>query len=567
MATPLGLATQLRLSFSEFVEVRIVREGPGQLRAYCALTKGIARVASDRLAVWSADHVGVGVTLLVDQVEFMPQDLDDEEDLLSRTTVPRVVAESATGTRVAELLCNLFPTEVADVVAVSGHLTLRLYHEVPTSRERVLLDSTRLLMGCDPLSLSVERQARSAQPNHGAHAESTSTYQRLADDRALLHDLVATVLTAERLVLPPLPSGAATYASVHDGVESLLQRLALFERVYVYMPFQIEDFPRWVGASHEEFLDVLSTGRVVPVFGQRLERYEPGLMTGVLEAGAPRVVLQGEHALRMARSFRADHPAIADLGCEVGIQIRSALAGNDDEGSKRFIGYLDALGEFASDFPSVAIKGDSLANALQGVSDWLDAIRVSFGHPSSALELSAALEHRAITEGIGGVPMTQVGHFFDSGIRFAYGAEPGSSDILRVPEPDMIGRICFPDTKGLRIREFAESFTGPRVEAMRELMSSRRVQTADGTVDLVRAFTDELKPYSCRAKNEYVAIVTVMTVVGAFAIGLPIALATLSLELARQMGARKAPAAFATIASKLTRTTREAALLARVQNG
>jgi hypothetical protein len=37
-----------------------------------------------------------------------------------------------------------------------------------------------------------------------------------------------------------------------------------------------------------------------------------------------------------------------------------------------------------------------------------------------------------------------------------------------------------------------------------------------------------------------------MTVVGAFAIGVPIALATLTLELAHQVGGRKAPAAFAT---------------------
>ena len=158
--------------------------------------------------------------------------------------------------------------------------------------------------------------------------------------------------------------------------------------------------------------------------------------------------------------------------------------------------------------------------------------------------------------------MTQAGHYFDSCLRFAYGAEAGGNEVLRVPEPDMIGRICFPDMKGLTVREFAESFVGPRIDAMRELMASRRVQTADGSVDLVRQFNAELETYSRRATRQYFAVTSILTAVGAFAAGVPIALAYFSLELARRVTARKAPAAFATFASMMTATTREAALLA-----
>jgi hypothetical protein len=100
---------------------------------------------------------------------------------------------------------------------------------------------------------------------------------------------------------------------------------------------------------------------------------------------------------------------------------------------------------------------------------------------------------------------------------------------------------------------------------MRALLSSTRVQTASSEEDLVRKFNEELRQYSRRADAGYVAVCTLLTVVGAFTLGIPSALGALSLELARRILGRKAPGALATIASKMTGTTREAALLARVK--
>jgi hypothetical protein len=56
---------------------------------------------------------------------------------------------------------------------------------------------------------------------------------------------------------------------------------------------------------------------------------------------------------------------------------------------------------------------------------------------------------------------------------------------------------CFPDMQDLAPK-FVEGFVGPRVTAMRELMASRRVQTADGSGDLVNAFNEELKALARR---------------------------------------------------------------------
>jgi hypothetical protein len=163
------------------------------------------------------------------------------------------------------------------------------------------------------------------------------------------------------------------------------------------------------------------------------------------------------------------------------------------------------------------------------------------------------------------VPTTSVGHYLDDALRFVYAAEGAASDVVRIPDPAMIGRICFPDTTGLTPREFAETFNGPAVDAMRALMSGRRVQTADGSADLVRTFNRELETYRRRVDNEYTAIGTLLTAVGAFALGVPTALAVFSLDLARRVLGRKAPGPMAAFSAKLTGTTREAALLARIQ--
>src|SRR6476646_9371360 len=95
MSTPLRLTRQMRLSFPEFVEVLIVREGPRQLHAYCAVTPGVAHVAADRLQQWSDENRVLGVGLKIEQVAVLPSGLEDDEALLRKTKVPRIVAETA----------------------------------------------------------------------------------------------------------------------------------------------------------------------------------------------------------------------------------------------------------------------------------------------------------------------------------------------------------------------------------------------------------------------------------------------------------------------------------------
>ena len=75
MTTPLGLARQLRLAFPEFAEVRIVREGPFLLRAYCALSDPGCPVPVLRLNEWSKAHKMAGTLLSLEQVTMIPADL------------------------------------------------------------------------------------------------------------------------------------------------------------------------------------------------------------------------------------------------------------------------------------------------------------------------------------------------------------------------------------------------------------------------------------------------------------------------------------------------------------
>lgn len=568
MTTPLGLARQLRLSFAEFIEVKIVRDEPYTLRAYCALAKHDRLVSDERLNIWRRDHIACGSVLLIEQSTTIPPSLFDEEALLRRTRVPRIVAESAstTGPGLRQTLRALFPDEFIDLDWTSTSVNIHVAPHVPIDRDEILCNSVRLLMPFDTTSLVVSRQPspKVAAP-HNASPESRETLKSLSVDIETLTAELPTLFSSKRLDLPALPKGSATYGTVHDGVESLMQRLALFDRVYMYMPFSTADFANWVGASFEDFIDLLPTGRVIPVFAQSLDRYEPGLMSTIVDAGTPRVMHRGEHTLRLFQSFALDHPDISLVGSDAGAQLRAALDGETDPRAVLYATYYDALTQIVARMPAVAIAGQSLATALFPLAEWLDKIRRQVGLLSRDLEMVGALEHRAASEAVGGVPMSQIGNYLDSALMFIYGAEPGSNEILRVPDPEIIGRICFPDTKGLSPRQFADSFKGAPVDAMRTLMASQRVQTADGCTDLVRQFNTELIACSARPQEAYTAVAILLTVIGVFALSAPTAIAGLAMELAKQVIGRKAPGAMATFTSRTTGGTREAALLARIR--
>jgi hypothetical protein len=570
MTTPLGLARQLRLSFPAFVEVRVVRDGAYLLRAYCAISSPHDRVSDEQLKQWKHRYTVAGTVVTIEQVAAIPSPLEDEEVLLRRTSVPRVIAESSstTGPGLVATLRELFPSEVVDVAGEHGHVTVHVAPSTPAARDQELLDTTRLLMACDARSLTISRQPHvppTARTPRNASAESAVTLERISADVELLHERLTDVLTND-VELPELPRGSSTYASVHDGVSSLLQRLALFDRVYVSVPFKVEDFAGWAGARFDEFVDVLPTGRVIPVFEHSLDRYEAGLTSKILEGGAPRILLRGEHTLRMIRSFVEDHAELSMIESVAGAELRRVLAGEQDADAQFASGYHEALAEIASRLPAAAVTGQPLGMAMYPLVAFLDGFRQRLGLPEREIEMLGAFEHRAATEAISGVPMSRAGHYLDGALRFVYGVEPTSGSILRIPDPELIGRICFPDATGLTPREFAESFRGGPVDAMRALMSSERVLTADGSTDLVNEFNKELQVYSRRADREYVAVGTILAAVGAFALGVPTAIAGLSLELARRVLGRKAPALMASVTAKLTRTTREAALLARIQD-
>jgi hypothetical protein len=567
MSTPLGLVKRMKLAFPEFVDIRIVREGPYRLRTFCELATNAAPVAQPRLDEWMNRNRVAGSVVAVDQVVVMPEELDDDTALLQRTTLRRIVVEEAnvTGDGLRKGLCEHFPGEVVDVGDSVGKIIVHVGSDLAVEREQPIIDATRLLLPCDPVGIEIERRS-SSRPAIMAAPESTTTYQRLAEDTAFLHEHLPNVLGDQPIPFAQsLPDGASTYASPHDGVQSLMHRLALFERVYVYLPLKRGDFPQWVGNSIDEFLASLPTGRVVPVFGHKLDRYDAGLVSAVLDAGAPRVVLHGEYALRTIKSFCSEHRILSLIGTDAGAQLRRELATENDESVAPFRGYVEAIADIAERLGYVTINGPALAVAWDPLAQWLDATVQHFGLPSRALELCTAIEYRAIAESFDSVPVSQLGHYLDGYLRFIYGALQGDTDVLRIPDPTLIARICFPDTTGLSVEEFARTFVGPRVEAMRALMATRRVQTADSCDDMVRAFNEELSQYARRAGDGYTAVGVLLGVAGLVGgLGVPALLAGLSLELAKRVLARNSPSMFATLTARLTGTTREGALLARI---
>ena len=571
MSTPLALVRSLRADFSEFHEVRIVREGAGCLRAYCLIdSKG--SVSPSLINEWvAANHVD-GTHLEIEQVTTLPPNLHDEEELLRRTDLKRIVVESAdvAASGLAQALQDHFPNEVVGI-SDGSRFAIYLAEGVSPERERQILEAARLLMACDVQNLTATRQAPGPRIWGRKHlTESAEAMARLDCDRAMLEDYLPDALEGQLPgSLEGLPVGLSTYASPFDGVKSLHQRLALFDRVYVYVPFKAEDFQAWAGAAFEEFLAALPTGRIVPVLQHAPDRYEAGLISRLLEGGAPREILHGEAMLRAVKTFAAENPLVSKFhtGDNEARELRLALRNTPDESLKIPFSFVEAMSSIASVLPRMALSGPSLGIAWDPLAKWLDSFATErFGVPSRDLELGTAINHRVITESIEGIPMSQAGHYLDGYLALVCGLQAGECELLRVPAPDIIGRICMPDMTGVTFREFAETFRGSVVDAMRALMASPRIANAGSSDELLAEFEKELREYSRRADYGYAAVCTLLTVAGVWGpIGIPAALGTLSLELARRVLGRKAPDAFAGFAAKITGTTREGALLARIK--
>ena len=229
MSTPLRLARDLRLAFPQFRDVRIVREEPYQLRAYCVISPG-SPAPELEVHKWIQANHSMGTMFVAEQVPGLPPGLVDEEELLHRTNLKRVVVEEAIVTLegVKRNLLIQFPEDVLDVTEVAGGLAVHISSQTTVEREKVILDATRLFMSCDVASLTTTRQAPPEKsPRLSGQPESAAARALLAEDRAFLEDHLQEAMAGiEPPFAAPLPSGSSTYASPHDGIQSLHQRIA-----------------------------------------------------------------------------------------------------------------------------------------------------------------------------------------------------------------------------------------------------------------------------------------------------------------------------------------------------
>ena len=514
-----------------------------------------------------------GVAVQVEEVESLPNDLEDEERLLKRTNLKRIVVENSSPTRLGmqRTLVASFPGEVAEVIDGVGRIRIVVCGAVEVARAAEIEAAARLVSACDFNGIEIVRQS-TQQPATLTRGHSASTVKKLAHDRAQLEDYLTDSLEGRKVQFEDeLPTGSSAFASPLDGVDSLLQRLALFERVYLAVPLRLEDFAPQTGASIEDVLAALPTGRIVPVLHQSPDRYERGVIDRVLDSGAPRVLLRGELFLRTTSAFVDEHPMLSYFlsDGEAMRPTRQILrsAADSEPRLQPALGYVEALADVSSRIGMTALNEHSVALGLQPLAEWLDSnLGAKLGLPSRDLELGAAIELRTMARAVEATAMSAKGHYLDGYLQLLAGTSPGNSELLSIPDPTIIGRVCFPDLTGLTLKKFAEEFRGPSVAAMRALVASPRVQGATGTKDLVAAFNTELRTYSRRADGELVATAILLGVAGLVgSLGVPAFLAGLSIELSRRLLGRKTPRLFAAITSRMTGATREAALLARIE--
>jgi hypothetical protein len=332
-----------------------------------------------------------------------------------------------------------------------------------------------------------------------AHAKSRAEL-RLAEDWEFMYAHCNDAVSG-RHVPKERPAGVYAYRPIRPA--SLYCHLAIAERVYVEMPRTTAEVAQRYQVEWRDFVDALSTQRIFPVFREPFKKYEDGMIDVVLDTASD-VILPGESRLNELAAFVAPIPLL-ELACTLDERWRATHAFvRQDPSSARLLPLFDAIADTAARARLVARRAEEMAKVWAPLVFAIEKMFRSSAAERRELELLSAVEVATAAAAVRTRPVVADGDLIGDYIRWMYGVSraptvsPEAAPI--VEEPPVVSELIMARTDGISLRQFASSYDGPAIRAMRKLIQSPRL-IGRPVAEVVEEWAREVHEFNGRQKR------------------------------------------------------------------
>jgi hypothetical protein len=283
------------------------------------------------------------------------------------------------------------------------------------------------------------------------------------------------------------------------------------ERVYVEMPRTTAEVAQRYQVEWSDFVDALSTKRIFPVFREPAKNYEDGMIDVVLDATSE-VILPGEARLNELAAFVANIPLL-ELACTLDERWRATHAFvRQDPEFARVVPVFDAIAETAARARLVARRAEEMAKVWAPLVFTLEKLFRSPAAERRELELLSAVEVTTAAGAVRARPVVAAGDLIGDYVRWMHGIPNVPSTSAAEPPiveaPPVVAELVLARTDGISLRQFATSFDGAAIRAMRKLMQSPRL-IGRPVAEVVDEWTREVHEFNGRQKRAGPAAVVV----------------------------------------------------------
>lgn len=493
MDTAFGLRRYLLLTFPEMVAASVSPSRQSLLVRYVANAAGLP--VHGTVVEWVRANKTAGIAVQVERVTAIdPADLPNHQ--LGGLDLPVDIAEDA-AINVNGIISHGRRRWPDDFVRIDEGVGRVVVIVASTSSEEmrstIAREVSAMLHG---VLVDIEVDRKNAPRGH---AKSRAEL-RLHEDWDLMHARCDDAVSGRHLPKEREP-GVYAYRPIKPA--SLYCHLAVAERVYVEMPRTTAEVARRYQVEWSDFVDALSTKRVLPVFREPAKNYEAGMIDVVLDTTAD-VILPGEARLSELTTFVTRLPLL-EFACKLDDRWRAAHAFvRRDPEFARVVPVFDAIAETAARARLVARRGEEMAKVWAPLVFTLEKLFRASAAERQELELLSAVEVTTAAGAVGARPVLAAGDPIGDYVRWMHGipnpAASSTTDPPIVEEPPVVAELILARTDGISLRQFATSFDGAAIRAMRKLTQSPRL-VGRPVADVVEEWAREVHEFNGRQKR------------------------------------------------------------------
>lgn len=491
MDTPFGLRRYLLLSFPEIVAATVSPSRQKLLIRYVPNSAGLP--VHDTVVEWGRTNRTVGIGVHVERVTAIdPADLPNHQ--LGGLNLPVDVAEDA-AINVNGIITHArrrWPDDFVRVEEGLGRVVVIVASKSSEETRSAIAREVSGLLHDVRVDIEVDRKN---EPR--VHAKSR-TELRLHEDWDLMHARCDDAVSGRHI---PKEREPGVYAYRPFKPASLYCHLAVAERVYVEMPRTTAEVARRYQVEWRDFVDALSTKRILPVFREPARNYEAGMIDVVVDT-TPDVILPGEARLNELATFVSALPLL-ELACTLDERWREAHAYvRQDPGFAPVLPVFDAIAETAARARLVARRGDEIAKVWAPLVFTLERLFRSSAAERRELELLSAVEVTTAANAVGARPVLAAGDLIGDYVRWMHGipSPTVSAEPPIVEEAPVVAELILARTDGISLRQFATSFDGAAIRAMWKLTQSPRL-VGRPVADVVEEWAREVHEFNGRQKR------------------------------------------------------------------